>query len=101
MMTIAKVNQVPIQQPMYVNGMLHQVWIRFFEKLGAVVDETGVYILPEMNQSIVDQGQLILNIQTNIQNINTALGNINSAINTLNTNYTNLEARVAALEAAP
>lgn len=37
-MKVARVSHVPIRDPMFVNGMLSQAWIRFFEQLAQGVD---------------------------------------------------------------
>lgn len=37
-MKIAKVSHVPIQQLMFINGVLSQAWVMFFEQLAKGID---------------------------------------------------------------
>lgn len=98
---IPKVNQVPVHQPMYVNGRLHQVWISFFEKLGLVADETGTYSLSGMAQRI---DSLESELEDSLGEINTLkiqVLDLTQSLSTLSSAYTALERRVTALEDAP
>lgn len=49
-MQIPKVSHVPIQQPMYANGLMHQTWVRFFEALASLVDLDDSIDLYELMQ---------------------------------------------------
>lgn len=98
---IPKVNQVPVRQPMYVNGQLHQVWISFFEKLGLVADETGTYSLSGMSQKIEEMQSVLESSQGEIQALKTQVTNLTQSLNTLSSQYSALEQRVTTLENAP
>lgn len=94
-MTIPRINQIPLNQPMYVNGQLHQTWIDFFQKVGAVADETGVYSLSAMNDAIGNIQVDVASIKQSIQVINLKINSIQDTIlgienrlNTLETNVT-------------
>lgn len=69
-MKVARVSHVPIREPMFVNGMLSQAWIRFFEQLAngvnvsEFVDVVGnaqrsSHELPNMAL----QGQTVLDVE--------------------------------------
>lgn len=51
-MLIPKISQVPLQQPMYVNGVMSQVWINFFERLAALKNEADLIDLVELAQRV-------------------------------------------------
>ncbi|NNP70932.1 hypothetical protein [Acinetobacter sp. Ac_5812] len=53
-MIIPKISQVPIRQPMYVNGVMHQVWIDFFEKLAALTNTDDYIDLIELAQKAAE-----------------------------------------------
>lgn len=53
-MRIPKTVQLPIRQPMYVNGLMHQVWIDFFEKLASLGDEGNLIDLIELMQRVAE-----------------------------------------------
>lgn len=42
MSQIPKISQVPIIEPMYTNGIMNPVWIRFFEKLASLANTDEV-----------------------------------------------------------
>lgn len=54
-MLIPKVSQVPIQQPIYVNGVMHQTWINFFERLAALSSSADMIQLIELAQKVGEQ----------------------------------------------
>lgn len=118
-MTIPRINQVPIQQPMYINGQLHQVWINFFEKLGLVADSNGFYSLSEMFKALeADQSEIktlgtnitelqnhVTDLQKHIQSQDQTITDLKSqletqktATDTLSNQYRDLEKRVKKLE---
>lgn len=49
-MHIPKTSQVPVWQSMYVNGVMHQTWINFFERLAALADVSNLVDLIELAQ---------------------------------------------------
>lgn len=51
-MLIPKISQVPLQQPMYFNGVMSQVWINFFERLAALKNEADLIDLVELAQRV-------------------------------------------------
>ncbi|WP_151805378.1 hypothetical protein [Acinetobacter junii] len=51
-MLIPKVSQVPLQQPMYFNGVMSQVWINFFERLATLKNEADLIDLVELAQRV-------------------------------------------------
>ncbi|WP_151738247.1 hypothetical protein [Acinetobacter junii] len=51
-MLIPKVSQVPLQQPMYFNGVMSQVWINFFERLATLKNEADLIDLVELAQKV-------------------------------------------------
>lgn len=57
-MIIPKVSQVPLQQPMYVNGVMHPVWINFFERLAALNNESNIVDLIELLQKLNEMPSL-------------------------------------------
>lgn len=68
-MKVARVSHVPIREPMFVNGMLSQAWIRFFEQLAqgvdvsAFVDVIGNAQRSHELQNIALQGQTALDVE--------------------------------------
>lgn len=72
-MHIPKTSQVPVWQSMYVNGVMHQTWINFFERLAALADVSNLVDLIELAQKAGElpaqaiQGQQGFDI-TSIQN---------------------------------
>ena len=71
-MHIPKTSQVPVWQSMYVNGVMHQTWINFFERLAALADVSNLVDLIELAQKAAElpsqaiqaqQGFDIANIQ--------------------------------------
>lgn len=66
-MKIAKVSHVPIQQPMFINGVLSQAWIMFFERLAKGIDVSDFVDEIEIAQrshelpNMAVQGQIMLN----------------------------------------
>lgn len=68
-MKIAKVSHVPIQQPMFINGVLSQAWIMFFERLAKGIDVSDFIDELEIAQrshelpNMALQGQNTLNIE--------------------------------------
>lgn len=51
-MLIPKISQVPLQQPMYFNGVMSQVWINFFERLATLKNEADLIDLVELAQRV-------------------------------------------------
>ena len=118
-MNIPKINQIPLSQPMYVNGQLHQTWINFFEQMGRVADVNGVYSISEMYKSLNTlsdqfdkQDQRINELQDaqtqaskqiddltkSVQQTNQSLSELNEKYSSLNEKYIALESRVKVLE---
>jgi len=54
-MQIPKISHVPIQQPIYVNGVMHQVWINFFERLSELKNESNLIDLVELAQRVAEE----------------------------------------------
>lgn len=60
--------QVPIQEPMYINGQLSQVWLMFFLRLSQVVSVDDQADLAEITQiahqapTQATQGQILFDI---------------------------------------
>lgn len=91
MTDIPKINQVPIQQPMYVNGALHLTWIRFFESLGIVADkndEIDISTLQSATQSLTRQVGVInsdiIDLQNDIAKLSSRVSNLSSQISSIN-----------------
>lgn len=69
-MKIAKVSHVPIQQPMFINGVLSQAWIMFFERLAKGIDVSDFVDEIEIAQrshelpNMALQGQMMLDNQS-------------------------------------
>lgn len=42
MVQIPRVSQVPIAEPIYTNGIMNPVWIRFFERLASLMNVSEV-----------------------------------------------------------
>lgn len=51
-MFIPKISQVPLQQTMYANGVMSQVWIDFFERLATLKNEANLIDLIELAQRV-------------------------------------------------
>lgn len=68
-MKVAIVSHVPIREPMFVNGMLSQAWIRFFEQLAngvnvsEFVDVIGNAQLSHELPNLALQGQTVLDFE--------------------------------------
>lgn len=41
-MLIPRISQVPIREPMYIDGVMTPTWLRFFEQLAALINTGGV-----------------------------------------------------------
>lgn len=112
MTDIPKINQVPIQQPMYVNGVLHLTWIRFFESLGIVADkndEIDISTLQSATQSltiqvgvinsdIIDLQNDIAKLSSRVSNLSATVTSLQSTVTSLNNQITNIKADIADLE---
>lgn len=105
-MNIPKINQIPLSQPMYVNGQLHQTWINFFEQIGRVADVNGVYSLQSFDDAIQKNAKRIEEMNTSLsqqmQNIKTEFNKeiqaVQNSIQNTNIALSHLEQRVKALE---
>lgn len=53
-MFVPKTAQVPIQQGMYVNGVMHQVWIDFFERLASLRSDSDLIDIIELAQKAAE-----------------------------------------------
>lgn len=54
-MQIPKISHVPIQQPMYFNGVMHQAWVNFFERLATLSNSADMIQLVELAQKVGEQ----------------------------------------------
>lgn len=105
-MNIPKINQIPLSQPMYINGQLHQTWINFFEQMGRVADVNGIYSLQSFDDAIQQNAKRIEEINTaisqqiqEIQNhFNKEIQAAQDSIQSTNDALSQLEQRVKALE---
>ena len=67
-MAMFNTTQVPIQEPMYINGQLSQVWLMFFLRLSQVAAVDDQADLTEITQiahqlpSQATQGQMLIDI---------------------------------------
>lgn len=67
-MAIFDTTQVPIQEPMYINGQLSQVWLMFFLRLSQVVSVDDQVDLTEITQMVhqlpaqATQGQILMDV---------------------------------------
>ena len=67
-MPIFDTTQVPLQEPMYINGQLSQVWHMFFLRLSRVtavndqVDLTNITQLAHQAPTQATQGQMLIDI---------------------------------------
>ena len=67
-MAMFDTTQVPIQEPMYINGQLSQVWLMFFLRLSQVasvddaVDLTNITQLAHQAPTQATQGQMLIDI---------------------------------------
>ena len=65
---IPRVSQVPIIEPMYTNGVMNPTWVRFFEKLAAMLntgDLADSLTLLQLASQLPTQsltGQMLLNM---------------------------------------
>ena len=67
-MAMFNTTQVPIQEPMYINGQLSQVWLMFFLRLSqvaAVDDQTNLAEITQLAHQAptqATQGQMLIDI---------------------------------------
>lgn len=67
MVQIPRVSQVPINEPIYTNGIMNPVWIRFFERLASlmnvseVADSLDLIQLANQLPTQAVMGQILLN----------------------------------------
>ena len=67
-MAMFDTTQVPIQEPMYINGQLSQVWLMFFLRLSQVASVDDQVDLTEITQMVhqlpaqATQGQILMDI---------------------------------------
>lgn len=124
-MQVPKISQVPIQQTMYVNGLMHQTWVRFFERLSNLRNDADLIDIIELNQvanempSQAIQGQFGFDLEAqqqsfdlfaqetliSLQNINNSISNIEASIsgmqetlNRVQSDILNLQSRTSASE---
>lgn len=98
MTTIPKVTQVPIQQPIAMNNLMHPVWVRFFEALSQVANENAVFSMQKMSGEINQVGDEVLQISGGIGDINTLIAAINASLLGVDTNILNLQNQIATLQ---
>lgn len=118
-MQIAKKSQVPIQQQMYINGLMHQVWIDFFERLANLNNEADAISVFELAQlsgelpSVAALGQLgfdidqlkqahdlfVENTLNALQVIQEDISTLTDAVNNLGQQVSSFENRISNLEA--
>lgn len=118
-MQIAKKSQVPIQQQMYINGLMHQVWIDFFERLANLNNEADAISVFELAQlsgelpSVAALGQLGFDIDqlkqahdlfaentlNTLQVIQEDISTLTDAVNNLGQQVSSFENRISNLEA--
>lgn len=98
MTNIPKLNQVPIQQPMYVNGVLQLAWIRFFETLGNFADVGESVDLTRLEQTAIDLVRQIGVINQELQDIERSSSQMNTAISSNTKKITTLNGSVTALQ---
>ncbi|WP_173911048.1 hypothetical protein [Acinetobacter sp. Marseille-Q1618] len=53
-MIIPQISQVPLQEPMYVHGVMTPVWIRFFERLSNLRNDADLIQLIELAQKVAE-----------------------------------------------
>lgn len=117
-MQIAKKSQVPIQQQMYINGLMHQVWIDFFERLANLNNEADTISVFELAQlsgelpSVATSGQLTFDVAqlkeahdlfakntlNALQVIQEDISTLASAVNNLRQQVSSFENRISNLE---
>ena len=67
-MAMFDTTQVPIQEPMYINGQLSQVWLMFFLRLSQVASVDDQVDLTEITQMVhqlpaqATQGQILMDV---------------------------------------
>lgn len=98
MATIPNVTQVPIQQPISMNNLMHPVWVRFFEALSRVANENAVFSMQKMSGEINQVGDEVLQISDGIGDINTLIAAINASLLGVDANILSLQTQVATLK---
>lgn len=98
MATIPNVTQVPIQQPISMNNLMHPVWVRFFEALSRVANENAVFSMQKMSGEINQVGDEVLQISGDLTDMSALIAAINASLLGVDVNILNLQDQIATLQ---